>query len=67
MLTVCMSTCMSVSLYVMKLKAKHSAIAARLKKPFVFDDKTFIVQYELNFQVIRPVWQNKTPFYLLNF
>jgi hypothetical protein len=61
MLTVCMSTCMSVSLYVMKLKAKHAAIAARLKKPFVFDDKTFIVQCELNFQVIPSVWQNKAP------
>jgi hypothetical protein len=52
---------MSVSLYVMKLKAKHAAIAARLKKPFVFDDKTFIEQYELNFQVIPPVWRNKAP------
>ena len=36
---------------VMKSKAKHAAIAARLKKPFVFDDKTLIIQYELNFQV----------------
>ena len=36
---------------VMKSKAKHAAIAARLKKPFVFDEKTLIVQYELNFQV----------------
>jgi hypothetical protein len=67
MLTVCMSTCMSVSLYVMKLKAKHAAIAARLKKPFVFDDKTFIVQYELNFQVIPSVWWNEAPCHLLNF
>jgi calnexin len=49
---------------VMKSKAKHAAIAARLKKPFVFDDKTFIVQYELNFQVIPPIWQNNTHFYL---
>ena len=36
---------------VMKSKAKHAAIATRLKKPFVFEDKVFIVQYELNFQV----------------
>jgi hypothetical protein len=62
-----MSAWLSVSLYVMKPKAKHAAIAARLKKPFVFDDKTFIVQYELNFQVIPPVWQNKAPGHLLNF
>ncbi len=62
MMTVCMSICLSVSLFVMKLKAKHAAIAERLKKPFVFDDKTFIVQYELNFQVTPPVWQNKTTF-----
>jgi len=36
---------------VMKSKAKHAAISARLKKPFHFIDETFIVQYELNFQV----------------
>ena len=34
----------------MKSKAKHSAIAAKLKKPFPFDEKPLIVQYELNFQ-----------------
>jgi hypothetical protein len=62
-----MSVCLSVSMYVMKLKAKHTAIAARLKKPFVFDDKTFIVQYKMNSQVVPPVWQDKTHSYLLNF
>ncbi len=36
---------------VMKSKAKHSAIAAPLGKIFKFDDKPFVVQYELNFQV----------------
>ena len=36
---------------VMKSKAKHAAIATRMKKPFVFEDKVLIVQYELNFQV----------------
>ncbi len=35
---------------VMKSKAKHSAIAAKLRKPFPFDEKPLIVQYELNFQ-----------------
>ena len=37
---------------VMKSKAKHAAIAAPLGKIFKFDDKPFVVQYELNFQVI---------------
>ena len=36
---------------VMKSKAKHAAISAPLGKIFKFDDKPFIVQYELNFQV----------------
>ena len=36
---------------VMKSKAKHAAIAAPLGKMFKFDDKPFVVQYELNFQV----------------
>jgi len=35
---------------VMKDKAKHHAIAAMLEKPFVFDDKAFVLQYEVNFQ-----------------
>lgn len=36
---------------VLKSKAKHAAIAAPLKKTFKFaDEKSFIVQYELNFQ-----------------
>lgn len=35
---------------VLKSKAKHSAISAKLKKPFKFDDKVLIVQYEVAFQ-----------------
>uniref|UniRef100_U5EYL6 Putative calnexin n=1 Tax=Corethrella appendiculata TaxID=1370023 RepID=U5EYL6_9DIPT len=35
---------------VLKSKAKHAAIASRLLKPFVFVDKTFIVQYEVTLQ-----------------
>ena len=34
----------------MKSKAKHAAISAKLRKPFPFDEKPLIVQYELNFQ-----------------
>jgi len=35
---------------VLKSKAKHAAVAARLKKPFKFDNDLLVVQYELNFQ-----------------
>ncbi|XP_027210693.1 calnexin [Penaeus vannamei] len=35
---------------VLKSKAKHAAIAAPLKKPFVFSNKPFVVQYEVNLQ-----------------
>ncbi|CAG0892149.1 unnamed protein product [Darwinula stevensoni] len=35
---------------VMKSKAKHSAISAKLDKPFVFDSNPLIVQYEVAFQ-----------------
>lgn len=35
---------------VLKSKAKHAAISAPLGKIYKFDDKPFIVQYELNFQ-----------------
>jgi len=35
---------------VLKSKAKHSAVAAKLKKPFKFDDKMLVVQYEVAFQ-----------------
>ena len=35
---------------VLKSKAKHAAISAALKKPFVFKDKPFVVQYEVNLQ-----------------
>lgn len=35
---------------VLKSKAKHAAIASRLVKPFVFSDKPFIVQYEVQLQ-----------------
>ncbi|KAG9491017.1 hypothetical protein GDO78_006398, partial [Eleutherodactylus coqui] len=31
-------------------RAKHHAIAIKLKKPFVFDKKPLVVQYEVNFQ-----------------
>lgn len=36
---------------VLKSKAKHAAIAARLNKPFVFADKPLVVQYEVTLQV----------------
>lgn len=36
---------------VLKSKAKHAAIAARLNKPFVFSDKPLVVQYEVTLQV----------------
>ncbi|XP_066534918.1 calmegin isoform X2 [Hoplias malabaricus] len=35
---------------VLKSRAKHHAIAAPLKKPYVFKDKPLVVQYEVNFQ-----------------
>ncbi|XP_068798199.1 calmegin isoform X2 [Struthio camelus] len=35
---------------VLKSMAKHHAISAMLTKPFVFDNKPLIVQYEVNFQ-----------------
>ncbi|XP_041838419.1 calmegin [Melanotaenia boesemani] len=35
---------------VLKSRAKHHAIAAMLDKPFVFEDETLVVQYEVNFQ-----------------
>ncbi|XP_064116003.1 calnexin-like isoform X2 [Macrobrachium nipponense] len=35
---------------VLKSKAKHAAISAPLKKPFVFSSKPFVVQYEVNLQ-----------------
>lgn len=35
---------------VLKSKAKHSAVASKLKKPFVFDRKPLIVQYEVLLQ-----------------
>ncbi|XP_069046151.1 calmegin isoform X2 [Lepisosteus oculatus] len=35
---------------VLKSRAKHHAIGAMLKKPFVFDQKPLVVQYEVNFQ-----------------
>ncbi|XP_046395404.1 calnexin-like isoform X2 [Ischnura elegans] len=36
---------------VMKSRAKHSAISAHLDRPFRFEDKPLIVQYEVNMQV----------------
>ncbi|XP_075716535.1 calmegin [Rhinoderma darwinii] len=35
---------------VLKSTARHHAISAQLKEPFVFDSKPLIVQYEVNFQ-----------------
>lgn len=35
---------------VLKSKARHAAISTRLNKPFIFDDKPLIVQYEVIFQ-----------------
>ncbi|XP_063970480.1 calnexin-like [Lytechinus pictus] len=35
---------------VLKSRAKHHAISAKLNKPFVFDNEPFIVQYEVKFQ-----------------
>lgn len=35
---------------VLASRAKHHAIATKLKKPFVFDKKPLIIQYEVNFQ-----------------
>ncbi|CAN9514631.1 unnamed protein product [Ophioblennius macclurei] len=35
---------------VLKSRAKHHAISALLLRPFVFDDKPLIIQYEVNFQ-----------------
>ncbi|XP_044129194.1 calnexin-like [Bufo gargarizans] len=35
---------------VLASRAKHHAVAIKLKKPFVFDKKPLIVQYEVNFQ-----------------
>ncbi|KAK6475859.1 calnexin-like [Huso huso] len=35
---------------VLKSRAKHHAISGKLKRPFVFDTKPLIIQYEVNFQ-----------------
>lgn len=35
---------------VLKSKAKHAAISAQLKRPFVFSSKPLVVQYEVNLQ-----------------
>lgn len=35
---------------ILKSKAKHHAISAKLDKPFLFDGKPFIVQYEVKFE-----------------
>ena len=35
---------------VLKSKVKHAAISAKLDKPFEFDTKPFIVQYEVQLQ-----------------
>jgi calnexin len=38
---------------VLKSKARHHAISSSLNKPFVFDDKPLIVQYEVKFQTAQ--------------
>lgn len=35
---------------VLKSQARHAAISSMLDKPFYFEDKPLIVQYEVNFQ-----------------
>ena len=35
---------------VLKSKARHAAISTLLSKPFIFDDKPLVVQYEVIFQ-----------------
>ncbi|XP_023327144.1 calnexin isoform X2 [Eurytemora carolleeae] len=35
---------------VLKTKAKHAAISAKLRKPFKFNEKMLVVQYEIAFQ-----------------
>ncbi|XP_042348876.1 calnexin [Plectropomus leopardus] len=35
---------------VLKSRAKHHAISAQLLRPFIFDNKPLIIQYEVNFQ-----------------
>lgn len=35
---------------VLKSKAKHAAISAKLKKPFKFQDRQLVIQYEIAFQ-----------------
>lgn len=35
---------------VLKDKARHHAVSTSLDKPFVFEDKPFVLQYEVNFQ-----------------
>ncbi|XP_063776446.1 calmegin [Pseudophryne corroboree] len=35
---------------VLKSAARHHAISAKLKQPFIFENKPLIVQYEVNFQ-----------------
>ena len=38
---------------VLKSKAKHAAVAAKLKKPFKFLDRQIVIQYEIAFQVSK--------------
>lgn len=48
---------------VLKSKAKHAAIAARLTKPFTFtENKDLVVQYEVTMQVSRQKEINKIHF-----
>ena len=50
---------------VLKSKAKHAAISAPLGKIYKFDEKPFIVQYELNFQVLLTFFREFIAFELL--
>lgn len=52
---------------VLKSKAKHAAIAARLNKPFVFSDKPLVVQYEVTLQVKKKlfVWFIKEFYFIV--
>ena len=37
-------------------KAKHAAVAAKLRKPFKFEDRVLVVQYEIAFQVCSALY-----------
>ena len=54
---------------VLKDKAKHSAISAHLTKPFQFENKAFILQYEINFEsqlLCQCIALNKSNYFIEN-